>query len=581
MASHVLHTNSKWAHLEGHRTATTVNNAIRKTATEQNLIDASISFLEGQEKQLYAWVGESNYEGFINKLREEFAKHGNDVQVFQNMKKQSLNLIIRVNSLFSTLSPGQEIHLRFSQIPTITINGKQVEEWLEQEGFKVEKLSGKLDISFNYEIGQIKRLMNALGGYNFNPESKNSRAVSKHFDDFLKQECFSGKTKIGEFVVGSHSNQVDLSEHLKEKKSPFSYKKENIDEALQGKNSGGLEEIRQAIRETHGILKELCAAGTPILQRSFDRAWNAKIGSNWANADRETLKNFLFLSKGKNASGIAGAIQEMFTAMISEYLNLTIAEKFFSGPVADILGNLPIGESSEQPKSDVEILKTIGIQVKAYNQNSLIDGKGQSQMGDGSFLQLAKKGKTSAMDANVHPIGLDKNLAGHGLYNFGDAIVQCCFNSDNGDLKDLTDTIDEVLLAQAMNLTTNSKEVDFQIGNTVAFYFLDAQYLVPGSVLLKRLQPVSGPTDIQHAVDITGITGYNDAYFELDDGDGEPNFSKYWTALTIPPLGASSWIPTEDNRSEYTDLYTKDVSIHIYFEYQFMYDANYSIYLAK
>lgn len=581
MASHVLHTNSKWVHQEGHRTATNVNNKIRKAATEQNLIDTSISFLEGQEKQLYAWVGESDYTSFINKLRQEFAKHGNDVEVFQNMKKQGLNLIIHVNSLFSALSQGQEVHLRFSQVPTITINGKQVEAWLEQEGFKVEKLSGKLDISFNYEIGQIKRLMNALGGYNFDPESKNSRAVSRHFDDFLREECFSGGIKIGEFIVGSHSNQVDLSEHLEEKKSPFSYKKENIDKALRGENSGGLEEIRQAIKETHGILKELCTAGTPILQRSFDRAWNAKIGSNWANANRETLKNFLFLSKGKNASGIAGAIQELFVAMVSEYLNLTIAEKHFSGPVVDILGNLPIGESSEQPKSDVEILKTIGVQVKAYNQNSLIDGRGNAQMNDGSFLQLVEKGKASVMDANVHPIGLDKNLAGHGLYNFGDAIVQCCFNSDNGDLKDLTNTIDEVLLAQAMNLTTNPKEVDSQIGNTVAFYFLDAQYLVPGSVLLRRLQPVYGPTDTRHVVNITGMTGYNDAYFELDDGDGEPNFSKYWTTSVVPPVNASSWNPTEYNRTKYTDLYTNDVSIHVYFEYQFMYDANYSIYLAK
>ena len=77
-----------WLHTDsGHAEIFNISNA-------ENLRSKSASFLMGREKELYAWVGASSYEEFMNILRKEFNEAGGVKDALANFKKS--NLIINL-----------------------------------------------------------------------------------------------------------------------------------------------------------------------------------------------------------------------------------------------------------------------------------------------------------------------------------------------------------------------------------------------------------------------------------------------------------------------------------------------------
>lgn len=567
----VLHTNSEYVNIPRFKAS------FERAVAQQDLVTNSINFLKQQEGALYAWVGESTYQGFMAKLRTLFAEHAEDVRIYQDLQKKNLNQLIGINALFSGLRDGVTVHLVCKVPQGFKFDG----HFLNFSNPNVELIvKGQLDITFTYNISNIKQILNAIQGSRLHKTSNNEVLVKEALRELM------GSGDIGTFTIGSdNGSQVDVLQQWKtDISNAFSYDKRTIDSAINGNNKD-IQLITKAIKDVHSFLSGLCNGGSQLLRDSFEQAWVDKIGNRWEHPNADVFANFGFFSKGGNAaSGVAGAIQEMAAAMSFIYMQKALG--IYSPPLAKILGNLPQQGSKEQPKSDVEILQNIGIQVKAYSQSNLNDLKGNAQMDKGSFINAAQHHRNSTMETNVHPAGLDANLLGHnlGIDNIGDAIVQCCFNSSNGDPNQFEDTIENFLLAQTMNFTTNSNELlTSQIGNTVAFYFLDAQYLVPGSVMLESLHPSTKIQDIPRSeVTITGeIHDWTDESFleqtlpSTNEKDGvKPLFTDYWNGSDETDY----WNATSKNFSDYNRMYTNSVSIRVYFEYAFMENADYSIY---
>lgn len=511
-----------------------------------DLLNSSINYLRGQEQKLYAWVGASSYPQFMSILRKLFAEAARDAQILERFKKANLNNIVTA-PIGTSIADGQTVTIICKAPKDINIIDLLAKGITVHNGnINVTVQAGQeIRLTFDYNARNIKNALNILdkrkGFTRFDPETSTMIRVNNK----LKNMVDDGE--IGSIVINGTNKDIEVTQEFgSDRSNPFGYTKEAFEKAI--KDPALLKELEQARILVYNTLSSMCNGGSEEMKIAFQNVWNNKVGGN--------ISNFMFFSKGKNIkSGIGGAMQEFATAMLFEYIALK-KKTIQNGKIAEILGNIA-GSKGEQPKTDVQILESIGIQVKAYNQNSLVDSQGNARM----------------MTTNIHPAGLDAGLLGYGL-NIGDAMVQCCFNASNGyDAEYFSKIIEQAALAQAMNFTTNELNVD-----TVCFYFLDAQYLVPGSVILSRLQFKKPTVSIRQPSAIgtdetfeeknytTSFIAYNGKKYTHT----VKNFVEYWNGY---PLDAS-----DENISYYDALYTKRISIDVKFDYQFMYGSNFAIY---
>ena len=516
-----------------------------------DLLNSSISFLLSNERKLYNWVGASTYAEFMDKIRALIATSEQDREAFKNFKKANLNKLI------SAAAPGSNVAMNKQVVITCTpMKYKGIKKIFDQLNMTTKDFTiqtkGELTIGFEYNAHNIKRALNALnkkqdGTFGaFKPDSENMAAVNNMLNNLIT----SGQ--IGSIVLHENNTTTEITElFTPQETNIFGYKKPLIEKALKSSSDNKLrEKLLQTRENVYNVLLGLCN-GSKDVEDVFKIVWGQKVG--FGNSDSEIMK-FLFLSKGDNLEGAAGAIQEMATAMITLYLAKKI-DKGIHNKVVKILGDI-IKENGEPPKTDVEIMHRLGIQVKAYNQNSLRNIQGKA-----------------TMDTNIHPSGLDAGLAGFNL-NIGDAMVQACFNSSNDiTAEEFSALIERYALAQALSLQTS----DNRITDSVSFYFLDAQYLVPGSALLLQLTTVHPQVSIRQPEAVGDDTFFRESTYKARTTSwgrptehDAPEFVHYFNG---DPLEATSL-----NIETYDDLYTHSISIDVEFEYNFMYDSYYAIY---
>lgn len=517
-------------------------------SAQLDLVNRSIAFLRGQEQQLYNWVGASSYPQFMKILRELFREAAQDAKILEKFKKANLNSIITA-PIGTSVANGQTVTVHCiapKKVNLAALIAKGIAVHNADVNITVQP-GQEIVLTFDYNGPNIKNALNILdqrkGFTRFKEESSSMVNVNRKLKEMVDDNT------IGSIVINGPNKDIDVTQEFgTDRSNPFGYTKEAFEKAI--KDPVLLKELEQARDIVYNSLLAMCSGGSKEMYTAFHNVWNNKIGGN--------IKNFMFFSKGKNLkSGIGGAMQEFATAMLFEYIGLKKKTNHINGRISEILGNIA-GGSGEQPKTDVEILGAIGIQVKAYNQESLVDMHGNARM----------------MTTNIHPQGLDAGLLGYGL-NIGDAMVQCCFNTSNGyDAAYFSKIIEQYALAQAMNFTTNEMNTD-----TVCFYFLDAQYLVPGSVILSRLKMVKPKVSIRQPGPIGNddtfeIKDYTTTYIDKNTGKSREHtvkrFVEYWNGY---PLDAS-----DENLSYYDALYTKRISIDVKFEYQFMYGSNFAVY---
>ena len=525
-------------------------------------LDYSYDFLRKKEAEFYNWLGESTYVEFRNKLRSIFAEAGKDKEVFDRFKKGNLNSLINKALLAADLE-GQYIELHFqepiSQDINVDFNHTNPGGTM---GRMTVSLKGKMSIGFEWNENNIKRLLNAvLNRHGFtrfkeDTKTKNMRNVMDNLENMLfnKQNLDS----IISYGLDVHGQPVDISQDFKRINSAFGYTNQQIEDAIA--DPAKRQHLINAKQEVYDFIMNQCAGGSSALKRAAQATWNTKIGKG--NSD-QCLRNFLFFSKGRNTSGAKGALQEFASAMLLQYIDIVTHDGIIR-KIAEIVGNI-VGGKKEQPKTDVEMFKSIGIQVKAYNPESL-------------FYEN-KKGEVvkRLMETNIHPDALDQAIADSGLQfnsNLGHAIVQHIFNASNEYEDGLIEKALYNVIIQAMNMASNEITKD-----TVCFYIVDVTQLIPASIIVGRFR------SHREKPEITITSSYpkerDDAYYAQDaypfDGRVGPNFLQFWRGFPAP----ENMHPTEhdlDNAALFQDLYTKRISIRVKFDYEWMFNQSFSVY---
>lgn len=515
-----------------------------------SLREKSVSYLEGAEQKLYDWVGASDYEQFINILRKLFGEASDVREALMNFKK--VNLISNLGLPQSLKYVGETVAFTLTSevSPNITNIIKQKLQ-TNNSDFTITVDGDDIRLSFEYNENNIKTFLNAY--YNkerFTIGSSNSRSdktnplryANKAFRNLINSNQL-GKVTVNGKSVDKHFT-VDVNNSMKDN---FKYKKEDIQKAMT-KNTPEAALLRSSILQAQQTIHDTLLSfmnGIPDLEKAFERAWHSKMGTIGISNTSKILDRFSFFAKGDNLSaGVSGAVQELYTAIIAEYINIKIGNGIY-GRVANILGNVVKG--GEQPKTDVQILYRIGIQVKAYSM-------------DRAFTQ---------MSTNIHPGALEQSLAPFGVSNLADTIVQAVFNSSNGDYQSLADEL-EPALAQLMSMTTSN-----QVRDTVCFYMVDSQFLVPGSEILAQLRSTEFDIKIR-----TSHEPQSNAYFNAwSIAEHEENFLQYFNGARAS-LHASFTAEnvTDDNYDLYNKLMNKEISIDVKFDYSFMGASRYSIF---
>ena len=528
---------------------------------DESFLDASYNFLRAKEAEFYNWLGESTYVGFRDKLRKIFSGAENDREVFNHFKKGNLNSLINKALLAMDLE-GQYIELHFQEPLTQDTDLTFTHTSKSGTTSTTVSLKGKLSIGLEWNENNIKRLLNVVlnrhGFTRFKENSKtgNMRNVMNNLEDMLfnKQNLES----IISYGPDIHGEPVDISQDFKKIKSSFGYTKDQIEAAIADPAKKQI--LINAKQEVYDFIMNQCAGGSSALKRAAEITWRRKVGKS--NSD-QCLRNFLFFSKGRNTSGVGGALQEFASAMLLQYIDITTHDGIIR-KIAEIVGNIVDGKK-EQPKTDVEMFKSIGIQVKAYNPESL--------------YYKNKKGEIikRLMETNIHPDALDSAIANSGLSsdgNLGHALVQYKFNASNEYDDGIIEKALYNVIIQAMNMSSNEITQD-----SVCFYIVDVTQLVPASMIIGRFRSHREKPKIE--VTSSYPDGQDDAYYAQDgyefEGRTGPNFLQFWRGFPAP----EGMYPTThdlDNAKLFQELYTKKISIRVKFDYEWMFNESFSVY---
>ena len=180
----------------------------------------------------------------------------------------------------------------------------------------------------------------------------------------------------------------------------------------------------------------------------------------------------------------------------------------------------------------------------------------------------------------MHPDALDAQLKPYGAVNVGDAIVQAVFNTDNESPTSIASNL-RAYGAALLNLTT-SKDLGLQ--NTVCFYLIDAQYLVPGSEIIRVFteKPADYEVRITSAFKGKSSAEYAELYYIATPAYHyktrptvrlSPGYIEYFDKE-----GTSQIHEDKNNLMQYNSLYTSRISIRTVFDYGFANNAIYDIF---
>jgi len=110
-------------------------------------------------------------------------------------------------------------------------------------------------------------------------------------------------------------------------------------------------------------------------------------------------------------------------------------------------------------------------------------------------------------------------------------------------------------LGEIMNMAMNDSVED-----TVTFYMIGGQFLVPGSAILENADSLDLTKSINITSSYQGLTdtGYRGQY-TMVKGKKRPEFVKYWNKKH------SGWQPTSENAKQYNYLTERGISIRTHF----------------
>lgn len=514
-ASGVVHTHSGYA--KGN-----INKEFISTlANGKSEIEGKIAALKTKEQELYAQFGKSSYEEFIMEIRALF--NSEDKRVIDRFQANSLSSSLQQFTSANSELLGQEVK--------IIVNYKgdnKLKLKLTEQGSKTA------DLSFEgvFTAEAVKKWFNSyFKGHRFISSSESMVAMDALLKKMESEELIriqTKPTKTSSTYVDYHKSTIP--------NYPWGVLKQDIENAEVYKEIKD-DLVRALQRIKTFIFSELGAGASQELKMAIQAVWTRNFGGSWS----DPIRFFASSTKGNFISGVQGSLGEFQTAVIFEYLR---NRKSLSPAMSQIMGN--VYRRGEQGKTDVQIFKSLGIQVKNV---SVIENNGQ--------LSLLRDLKTT-----IHPSKFAKHLEEPSATYFLDFLANYYFNTSYQDAMEGRMNQLRYRLSYWLIEVMNMAMADVAVGDTVSFYMIGGKYLVPCSRLIEAGKELK----LANSIEITSsYKGHDDTGYARHGTKPTKNSSRtslyelYWTK------DEDAWAPTGENYSTYHRLIDKDISIRTHF----------------
>ena len=377
-----------------------------------------------------------------------------------------------------------------------------------------------------WNTATIKNIVNKVSGKQFHTQSENiDRLISfliSESNDLIDIEVGPEKDSLQQYIV-------------KNTLSPFGIKGSDFKELM--KNNPQLAaQFEARIRDF--IFNKLCAGASQYFIDTVEDVLGQKIKDS----------TYAFFMGGDNwVTHAVGAFGELQTVILFQYISKRTPNKILATKIGEIIGDKG-GIYGQQLRSDVELLKAFGIQVKNYS---------------GDINRLT--GEERTITINFHPTEI-ASLPGGAT----DYLLNSYFNSSipkytEGELEDFFES-------HAMELLNLDFHPSTQ--NTVSFYMIGLN-LIPGSAILKaayQKATIKASTVITSGFNEQSDEGYN-PWINNPSYWGSP-FVEWWHSIYNPPI-KGAFTPKSKNTLSTLD---KLVSIRTKFTYSALFGGAYQLF---
>ncbi len=507
---------------------------------EENQIESAKRHLEAEEQKLYQTVGTDNYEDFISKFRMLLKEE--NIKVLKNFEPAKLNEeLARFASERGTLY-NEEVQFTFdfNRMREASVKLRDNVSFKNIKNINIVSNSDNMvTLNLVYNAANVKAILNKIyKDRHFLTSSLVMDAAEQRISDLISTDDKGNNRGLQITLQNKETKNFDVSwEPPSIPNFPWGCTLSQYEDAKKNKNETILKEFEKAAKYIKDfICNELCKEATPELKTAVLWTWQ----KNFVAQERQP-ELFFQGTRGSNfISAVQGALGEFQAAVIFTFLDQQIGHRSW---FAKILGDMY--KRGEQAKTDVMIIKNLGLQVK--NINTFKNEFEQTQL-------------IRDLETNIHPDKLSEYM--DNSEQFLDFIANYYFNTTFANETQTTyNNLIHVLngyLGELMNFTMG------QVVDTVCFYLISGKYLVPASKILEAAEELK----LSNSIEITSsYRGLNDIAYELPIlknryGKRSPLYVRYW----VHPYGKSyEWMPTARNKQIYNDLISKRISIRTKF----------------
>ena len=492
--------------------------------------------------------GVTEYEVFIEKMREIFDKADRAGQKISQLKNASLKKDYIIKNDKETIN--YKITLTKEGFEKVN-SGR----W-KTDGLIIESEPLYLSLDKTADIEIMKKTINYIKGiapefeekfnpFNrkhirntsyFKPGSLDTKALETWLRDELdmengifEKELIQGVTISADPPSGGNGSSTTqtFSEKLNAKDLPFSrYTATEINAALASGDKEMKKKATQAVEDVHNFLLNRLdiSENDKLLKEAFDLAWG------------KVDKDFFF--EGDNLiKGVLGTPGEFALDIALNYAAL--AAKNFSGKLGQIVGDV-VRNGRGQGRSDYEIMVSLG-----------------ADMGRDEKIGIQVKNVDAAGYDDIE-VNTDLGLM---LPNLGENVVTSIANYQfNASIASMVGNMKGFLSKYLNNyiwrgLNFNVKE-DLDPGNTNTFYFLGGDKLIPVSEIIYRLYN-NKKLGSEYTADklmktpettVSGLTRGKDTDASFEVGE-PPKFTRYWHGNKD-----IDWEPDPENQALFQSL---------------------------
>lgn len=539
-----LHTKPKaWYHKRGEdkNLAGLMGRSSALQAKTGDTLTNQINNMKNREEAVYQRYFNNckTFEQFIENLRNLFSEagYGQDKEILQNFGSENARAKLKAYFGTSYVSASNfQLTVNIKNPGRTNIDFKALQKLSKgNKGITISPENGKTKIELNIgvdddNIGKIKESLNLIFNTHFNPKSSYKGGVKnflnnidKRIEDYITivggVDSAKSSLKSGYTLVGGPN-------------SPFRYTEEDIagaenNPSIEADINSALKDIKQFFLSPNGMNIH---NGSPALRSAFELTWRTNIEAKFSQA--------AFFMKGGVLNYLIGALGEFQTALINNYI-LRRAGGLTPEAVSRI--SETIGQR-QQNKVDVTVLKDIGIQVKNYDL-SVFESARQGIM----YTTNTPKKFLNALQTTGAITNKPDDTTISTLESF---IANYAFSADYRTLTNASSfenkvkEIFETYYAEMYNFA-----VQADLDDTVLFYSIAGEYLIPASHILRLISQNGSITKIP--LNISWPKPYTYEYFYPTKNMASPPWRQYWEPRKSadPP-----YIPTEEQSTKIDNL---------------------------